>query len=143
MIDKIFEEVEEKEEVGKVSTNKKENRVEKMFKGTWRYKRECKKCNQSTTKDETFNCLMVDIPQKSKVTLEECIKFSQRTEEVDCDCNRCRCGNENCQCGDSMKCKSIKARQTRKIQIHPEVLLIQIKRFVDKKGRIINMLVSQ
>ena len=34
-----------------------------------------------------------------------------------------------------MKCKSIKARQTRKIQIHPEVLLIQIKRFVDKRRK--------
>ena len=105
-----------------------------MFYGSYENVLECMKCKRRTEKTEKFNCLTLAIPQKSgKITLADCMKLAQNTEEIERDCNRCECIQETCTCDLESKCKSVKAKKTLRIQKYPDVLMIQIKRFEEDK----------
>ena len=108
------------------------NFLEDMFSGKLEYKLERKQCKRVTITEEPFNCLMVNIPQGSKVNVDDCIKLFSKPEEI---CRRCECNDEQCTCGLTEKCKSAKAKQTKTIHTYPNILMIQIKRFADKKRK--------
>ena len=120
------------ETIEKEKTTKDECRG--MLYGMYENVLECMKCKRRTEKQEEFNCLRVAIPQKSsKVTLADCLKLWQNTEEIERDCCRCECTEEICKCDLENKCRAVKAKKTLKIKRYPNVLMIQIKRFEEGK----------
>ena len=112
--------------------------VQDLMTGMYKESLECNKCDRSSTKDVPFECLMVEIPNRnSKIKLEDCIKQHLAGEEVEYRCDKCTCGKmlDECVCELENRCPCNKSTQKRKIGNYPEVLIVQLKRFVDKKKK--------
>lgn len=64
--------------------------------------------------------------------LEDCMKLGQSAKEIECDCVRCTCKEEVCICDLGNKCKSVKAKRTKRAK---EIEAEKTKNKLEKKTR--------
>ena len=100
-----------------------ESITEEIFTGERENKLQCTRCKKERNgfpNPVKFNCRYIDIPpeQKESITLEECIKYTYKEEQIQADCPQCK--GENAW------------RKSSTIPRYPTCQIVQLKRFEEE-----------